>query len=165
MKVTDEGWRASKQCMAPRRMVPVKIPTHRRGGYHPPAREALFGISLVEWCISKHFTIQRAAQLREGGGRLMASPTVVGNLGWHHSTRYVNMFLSPPRKRYRAGQGSCWIGNIQRASLKTCRFPPRERTGWGRAPAGLVISKGRHQKPAGFHRGNEPGGAGHLLDW
>ena len=30
-------------------MVPAKIPTHRRGGYHPPARAALFGISPVEW--------------------------------------------------------------------------------------------------------------------
>ena len=52
-----------------------KRPTHRRGGYQPPARAALFGMAPVEWqqlkATAKTFPwgkVPRLAGAEEGGG-------------------------------------------------------------------------------------------------
>mgnify|MGYP004458281505 CR=1 FL=1 len=61
------------------------------------------------------------------GRASVASPTVVGNFGWHHSTGRVKMLLFLPRERTGRVRAVAGLVKIQRASLKTFRFPPRKR--------------------------------------
>ena len=91
---------------------------------HLPPREGLGG-SLQLLPFNRGHTKQRCA-----GGRLIASPT-----------GYV---LVSTTAANRVGQGAGWIGATPRASLKMCLSPPRKRTGWARARAGLVPPQGRH---------------------
>ena len=61
--------------MRPVEWCQLKSPTHCRGGYHPPARAALFGTAPVEWyqpqAAAKTFPwgkVPRLAGAIEGGG-------------------------------------------------------------------------------------------------
>ena len=97
------------------------------------------------------------------GRASVASPTVVGNFGWHHSTGRVKMLLFLPRERTGRVRAVAGLVKIQRASLKTFRFPPRKRhragqgRGWIRKSPKGVSKKAllKIQPAVGFRPNHE----------